>query len=130
VAVTCSLVIETVKPLNDDRKCYRLINGVLVEREKKHLLPELEGQIKKVRLLTVDGRHFSVIDRSSCLKARCDEQIRSEIRNTDQIENRRTRRDQKLRKGSRSVSLSCAIIFNIKCLSNQPSDPPRPSAPR
>jgi len=35
-------VIETLQPLPQDRKCFRLINGVLVERTVKDVLPALQ----------------------------------------------------------------------------------------
>ncbi len=45
------LVLETLEPLAGDRKCFRLINGVLVERTVKDVVPALrtnqEG-LKKV----------------------------------------------------------------------------------
>lgn len=36
------LVMETLEPLPQDRKCFRLINGVLVERTIKDVLPALK----------------------------------------------------------------------------------------
>lgn len=38
----CRLVIESLTPLPADRKCFRLINGVLVERTVKEVLPALK----------------------------------------------------------------------------------------
>ncbi|KAJ1913656.1 Cochaperone prefoldin complex subunit [Tieghemiomyces parasiticus] len=35
------LVIDTMKPLNTDRKCFRLVGGVLVERTVGEVLPAL-----------------------------------------------------------------------------------------
>ncbi|KAF1809633.1 Prefoldin beta-like protein [Eremomyces bilateralis CBS 781.70] len=35
------LVLETLTPLDDDRKCFRLINGVLVQRTVKDVVPAL-----------------------------------------------------------------------------------------
>ncbi|CAG8461942.1 2237_t:CDS:2 [Paraglomus brasilianum] len=35
-------VIETLSPLNGDRKCFRLVGGVLVERTVKDVLPALK----------------------------------------------------------------------------------------
>jgi prefoldin subunit 2 len=35
-------VIETLDPLDDERKCFRLVNGVLVERTVKEVLPTLK----------------------------------------------------------------------------------------
>ena len=45
------LVTETLQPLPKDRKCFRLINGVLVERTVEAVLPALETNsdgLKKV----------------------------------------------------------------------------------
>ncbi|OAA64806.1 prefoldin subunit 2 [Cordyceps fumosorosea ARSEF 2679] len=45
------LVLETLEPLPEDRKCFRLINGVLVERTVKDLVPALKTNqdgLKKV----------------------------------------------------------------------------------
>lgn len=36
------LVTESLEPLPEDRKCFRLINGVLVERTVKEVLPALK----------------------------------------------------------------------------------------
>ncbi|KAJ5106487.1 hypothetical protein N7456_003162 [Penicillium angulare] len=36
------LVIETLSPLAEDRKCFRMVNGVLVERTVKDVLPNLK----------------------------------------------------------------------------------------
>ncbi|KAL8985242.1 MAG: hypothetical protein Q9177_004490 [Variospora cf. flavescens] len=36
------LVLETLTPLPKDRKCFRMINGVLVERTVKDVLPALQ----------------------------------------------------------------------------------------
>ncbi|MCJ1309166.1 hypothetical protein MMC25_002821 [Agyrium rufum] len=35
------LVLETLQPLPADRKCFRMINGVLVERTVKDVIPAL-----------------------------------------------------------------------------------------
>ncbi|KAI4217283.1 MAG: hypothetical protein LQ351_000592 [Letrouitia transgressa] len=35
------LVLDTLKPLPESRKCFRMINGVLVERTVKDVLPAL-----------------------------------------------------------------------------------------
>ncbi|KAI9682468.1 MAG: hypothetical protein M1829_000260 [Trizodia sp. TS-e1964] len=45
------LVLETLQPLPNDRKCFRLINGVLVERTIAEVIPALETNsegLKKV----------------------------------------------------------------------------------
>ncbi|KAK4942729.1 hypothetical protein LTR66_014671 [Elasticomyces elasticus] len=36
------LVLETLKPLPEDRKCFRMINGILVETTVKEVLPALQ----------------------------------------------------------------------------------------
>ncbi|KAE8134091.1 Prefoldin beta-like protein [Aspergillus pseudotamarii] len=36
------LVIETLEPLPEERKCFRMVNGVLVERTIKDVLPTLK----------------------------------------------------------------------------------------
>lgn len=45
------LVLETLNPLPEDRKCFRMINGVLVERTVKDVIPALKTNgegLKKV----------------------------------------------------------------------------------
>ena len=45
------LVLETLDPLPGDRKCFRLINGVLVERTVQDVVPALKTNqdgLKKV----------------------------------------------------------------------------------
>lgn len=39
---TSRLVIETLEPLPEERKCFRMVNGVLVERTIKDVLPTLK----------------------------------------------------------------------------------------
>jgi chaperonin cofactor prefoldin len=36
------LVLETLQPLPEDRKCFRMINGVLTERTVKEVVPILQ----------------------------------------------------------------------------------------
>ena len=36
------LVLKTLGDLEVDRKCWRLVNGVLVEKTQKEIVPELE----------------------------------------------------------------------------------------
>lgn len=46
-----SLVIGTLRDANEtepDRKCFRLVGGVLVERTVQDVLPNLEIQLKQV----------------------------------------------------------------------------------
>ena len=47
----CRLVLETLGPLPEGRKCFRMINGVLVELTVKDVKPALETNsegLKKV----------------------------------------------------------------------------------
>ena len=51
IRVLNRLVLETLEPLPGDRKCFRLINGVLVERTVKDVIPALQTNsegLKKV----------------------------------------------------------------------------------
>ncbi|KAL8752428.1 MAG: hypothetical protein Q9184_005735 [Pyrenodesmia sp. 2 TL-2023] len=43
------LVLETLTPLPEDRKCFRMINGVLVERTVKDVLPALQTNADGLR---------------------------------------------------------------------------------
>ena len=39
------LVLEQISKLEDDRKCWRLINGILFEKPKSECVPELQAMI-------------------------------------------------------------------------------------
>ncbi len=39
------LVLESISQLEDTRKCWRLINGVLMEKTKVEVVPEMRGAI-------------------------------------------------------------------------------------
>jgi len=41
LTIEIRLVLETLAPLAGDRKCFRMINGVLVERTVKDVTPQL-----------------------------------------------------------------------------------------
>lgn len=41
-SITIRLVLETLEPLPADRRCFRMINGVLVERTVKDVVPALK----------------------------------------------------------------------------------------
>jgi prefoldin subunit 2 len=41
--------MEALKGADQDRKCYRMIGGVLVERTVKEVLPDLTVNAEKVR---------------------------------------------------------------------------------
>ena len=50
-------VLEALAKLNDDRKCYRLVGGVLVERTKAQVVPAVQDNVQSVcwwLLLTAD----------------------------------------------------------------------------
>ena len=44
------LVIETLKDVDEDRRCFRLVGGVLVERTVKDVLPALVNNKDQVRV--------------------------------------------------------------------------------
>ena len=46
------LVLGTITKLEDDRKCWRLINGVIFERTKAEVVPELEQMIANCLVVT------------------------------------------------------------------------------
>jgi hypothetical protein len=43
------LVAETLRPMEEDRRCYHLVSGVLVERTVKEVLPTIEHNRDAVR---------------------------------------------------------------------------------
>lgn len=43
------MVIETLKNVNEDRKCFRLIGGILTERKVKDVLPVLITNQEKLK---------------------------------------------------------------------------------
>ena len=45
------LVIETIKPLQADRKCFRLVGGVLVERNVGQVLPAVSQNMDGIAAL-------------------------------------------------------------------------------
>jgi prefoldin subunit 2 len=48
------LVLETLEPLPADRKCFRMINGVLVERTVKDVIPALKTNSDGLRKVLED----------------------------------------------------------------------------
>ncbi|XP_065917892.1 prefoldin subunit 2-like [Dysidea avara] len=60
-------VIETIKDVDGDRKCFRMIGGVLVERSVKEVLPalrknreQISGLVSKLKAqLTVKGKEVN-----------------------------------------------------------------------
>ncbi|KAM3183615.1 hypothetical protein ACTXT7_009995 [Hymenolepis weldensis] len=47
-----NMVIKVLKGVDAERKCFRLIEGVLVERQVKHVLPALEANEKRCPVLS------------------------------------------------------------------------------
>ncbi|KAJ3051070.1 hypothetical protein HK097_007950 [Rhizophlyctis rosea] len=43
------LVIDTITPLDGDRKCFRLVGGVLVERTVKDVLPPVRQNMEGIQ---------------------------------------------------------------------------------
>ena len=42
------LVVDAIKDLDPERKCFRLVGGVLVERKVKEVLPAVKGNKEKL----------------------------------------------------------------------------------
>lgn len=42
------MVLEQIMTLDDDRKCWRLINGVLFEKTKVQVVPEIQAMVKNL----------------------------------------------------------------------------------
>ena len=66
------LVLESISKLEDDRKCWRLVHGVMFEKTKAEVVPELEGMI--ANLLQVakqlnDGLHQKKMEMSKLEQA-------------------------------------------------------------
>ena len=46
------LVLESISKLEDGRKCWRLINGVLMEKTKLEVVPEMRQQINNLNAVS------------------------------------------------------------------------------
>ena len=46
------LVLESISQLEDTRKCWRLVNGVLMEKTKVLVVPEMRVQINNLNAVT------------------------------------------------------------------------------
>ena len=42
------MVLEQVSKLEDGRKCWRLINGILFEKSKAQVVPDLEAMVQNL----------------------------------------------------------------------------------
>jgi len=47
------LVYDAIKPLEKERKCWRLVGGVLVERTTGEIVPDLEVHIENINKMLV-----------------------------------------------------------------------------
>lgn len=63
-----SLVIDTLQDVDPSRKCYRLVEGILVERTVKEVLPALENNKEEV---TTDSRIYCIIKCSMSFSMEC-----------------------------------------------------------
>jgi prefoldin subunit 2 len=52
----CRTVIDTLKTVNDERKCFRLIGGVLCEQTVKVVLPQLLQNKEQLEKLLENGK--------------------------------------------------------------------------
>lgn len=48
------LVLETLQPLQAERKCFRMINGVLMERTVKDVVPALKTNAEGLKTVLDD----------------------------------------------------------------------------
>ena len=46
------LVLESISKLEDTRKCWRLINGVLMEKTKVEVVPEMRSVINNLKAVS------------------------------------------------------------------------------
>jgi len=46
------LVLESIQKLEDTRKCWRLVNGVLMERTKVEVIPEMRGVVNNLNAVS------------------------------------------------------------------------------
>ena len=49
--VSIRLVLEQISKLEDDRKCWRLINGILFEKTKAEVVPDLQTMISNLSMV-------------------------------------------------------------------------------
>jgi len=45
IFIVTRLVLDSISKLEDDRRCWRLVNGVLFEKSKATVVPELQQMI-------------------------------------------------------------------------------------
>ena len=58
---TFRLVIETLRDVDDERRCFRLVGGVLVERTVKDVLPALVNNKDQVSVYCLLGQNFFLL---------------------------------------------------------------------
>lgn len=49
-------VVDTLKTVDESRRCFRLIGGVLIEQTVKEVVPQLNGAITKLESLIATGK--------------------------------------------------------------------------
>ena len=65
----CSLVLETLRQVNNedpDRKCFRMVGGVLVQKTVKDIMPQLATNMQGVRLRRILRL---AVDENGCVPA-------------------------------------------------------------
>jgi len=65
------MVLDAISKLEDHRKCWRLVNGVLIEKTKLEVVPEMRGVINNLTNVTTQITDSLVA-------------VRQEIRNLEQ----------------------------------------------
>lgn len=58
----CRLVIDVLKDVEGERRCFRLVGGVLVERTVKEVLPALEHNREQVNFTSITDLHSTMMD--------------------------------------------------------------------
>lgn len=61
--IQCRMVIENLKEISPERKCFRLVGGVLVERTVKDVLPALTNNRDQVKFLCISMGVINCRDR-------------------------------------------------------------------
>ena len=66
LCVNFRLVIETLRDVDDDRRCFRLVGGVLVERTVKDVLPALVNNKDQVSVYY--ATNFGKVEGAYCFR--------------------------------------------------------------
>lgn len=87
------MVIETLKNVNEDRKCFRMVGGVLTERKVKDVLPVLVANKEKLTELmaklneqmTKKGEEINEYKEKHNIRIRGQEDIKQEEQSSSEI---------------------------------------------